>query len=95
MTAYFVVNCTVTDADRLNEYLAAAMATVGLVPLKIIAMDNESETVEGTPAGSRTVIVEFESKEDFRKWYESPEYQAAIGHRFAATEGFGVLVNGA
>ena len=94
MASYFIVNCTINNMDILNEYMAAAGASLGVVPLKLLAMDNESETIEGTPAGSRTVVLEFESKSDFQKWYDSPEYQAAIGKRFAATEGFGVLVQG-
>jgi uncharacterized protein (DUF1330 family) len=94
MSAYFVVNATVKDMDLLNEYIQGAAASGGIVPLKLLAMDNDAETVEGTPAGSRVVLLEFASKEDFRKWYDSPEYQSVVGKRFAATEGFAVLVNG-
>ncbi len=94
MANYFVVNCTIKDMNILTEYMAGAGASLGVVPLKLLAMDNECETIEGTPAGSRTVILEFASKDDFRKWYDSPEYQAAIGKRFEATEGFGILVAG-
>ncbi len=95
MSAYFVVNCAITDQTLLDEYIAGAGASLGVVPLELGAMDNESEVIEGTPAGSRTVILKFASKDDFRTWYNSPEYQAVIGKRFAATEGFGILVNGA
>lgn len=95
MSAYFIVNCSIKNLDLLNEYVAGAGASLGVVPLKLLAMDNDSETVEGTPAGSRTVMLEFESKEDFRKWYDSPEYQAVVGKRLEATDGFAVLVNGA
>lgn len=94
MSTYFVVNCTLTDAEKLGQYLEAAAASSGLVPMKALAMDNECEVVEGTPAGTRTVILEFENADDFRTWYDSPEYQAAIGKRFEATEGFAVLVKG-
>lgn len=95
MSAYFIVNCTIKNLDLLNEYIAGAGASLGVVPLKLLAMDNESETVEGTAAGSRTVLLEFESKEAFRTWYDSPEYQAVVGKRLEATEGFAVVVNGA
>ena len=95
MAAYFVVNCTVKDAEKLNQYVAGAGASLGVVPLKLLAMDNECDTVEGNPAGPRTVILEFASKDDFNTWYNSPEYQAVVGQRLEATEGFAVLVNGA
>lgn len=94
MSAYFVVNCAIKDAALLNEYVAAAGKAGSPVPLKVLAMDNESETVEGTPAGSRTVLLEFASKDDFRAWYNAPGYQAIVGKRFDSTEGFGVVVNG-
>jgi uncharacterized protein (DUF1330 family) len=94
MSTYFVVNSTVTDHDLLNEYVQGTGATLGLVPIKVLAADNESATIEGTPAGSRTVILEFESDADFHTWYDSPEYQAVVGKRFAATDGFGVLAQG-
>ncbi|MDH4148518.1 MAG: DUF1330 domain-containing protein [Acidimicrobiia bacterium] len=95
MAAYFIVNCTITDQAKLDAYIAGAGASLGVVPLKLLAMDNASEAVEGTPAGSRTVVLEFDNKDDFRTWYNSAEYQGVIGMRFEATEGFGVLVNGA
>lgn len=95
MSAYFIVNCTIKNLGLLNEYIAGAGASLGVVPVKLLAMDNESETVEGTPAGSRTVLLEFETKEDFRTWYNSPEYQAVVGQRLDATDGFAVVVNGA
>jgi len=94
MSAYFLVNCTVTDAALLKEYVAGAGAAMGTVPLKLLAMDNGAETVEGTPAGSRVVLLEFASKDDFRTWYDSPEYQAVLGKRLEATEGFGIVFNG-
>jgi uncharacterized protein (DUF1330 family) len=78
----------------LGEYMQAAGSSVGLVPLKVLAMDDACTTIEGTPAGSRTVLLEFEDEADFRTWYDSPEYQAAVGKRLAATEGFAVLAKG-
>ncbi len=94
MSAYFVVNCAIKDMPILNDYMQSVGPSLGVVPIKVLAADNESETVEGTPAGSRTVLLEFASKDDFHTWYNSPEYQGVIAKRFAATEGFGVLVNG-
>jgi uncharacterized protein (DUF1330 family) len=94
MATYLVVNATIDDHDLLDEYIRAAGATVGIVPLKVLAVDNESKTIEGAPAGSRTVIMQFDTEEDFHTWYDSPEYQAIIGKRHAATSGFSVLVRG-
>jgi uncharacterized protein (DUF1330 family) len=94
MSTYLVVNSTIDDPELLNEYVQAAGATLGIVPLKVLAVDTDCTTIEGEPSGPRTVILEFESEDDFRTWYESPEYQAIIGMRHAATKGFAVLVKG-
>jgi uncharacterized protein (DUF1330 family) len=94
MSVYFVVNSTIDDPALLDEYVQAAGSTLAIVPLKLVALDTECKTIEGAPAGSRTVILEFESEDDFRKWYDSAEYQAIVGKRHAATTGFGILAKG-
>ena len=94
MSTYLVVNSTIDDPELLAEYVQAAGATLGIVPIKVLAVDAESTTIEGTPPGPRTVILEFDNADDFHTWYRSPEYQAIVGKRHAATTGFGVLVEG-
>ncbi len=41
----------------------------------------------------RTVVIKFASREDAKRWYNSPEYQAALPLRLEATEGTAVLVD--
>jgi uncharacterized protein (DUF1330 family) len=93
MPSYLVVNSTIDDPQLLDEYVKAAGATLDIVPVKVLAVDTESKTIEGEPAGARTVILEFANEEDFHTWYDAPEYQAIVGMRHAATTGFAVLVN--
>jgi uncharacterized protein (DUF1330 family) len=92
MSVYMVVNSSIDNPELLDEYVRSAGASPATVPLKLIAIDAESKTIEGEPPGPRTVILEFESEEDFHTWYDSPEYQAIVGKRHAATTGFAVLV---
>jgi uncharacterized protein (DUF1330 family) len=94
MSVYFVVNSTIDDPALLEDYVQSAGPTIGLVPIKLVALDTETKPVEGEAAGCSTVILEFESEDDFHTWYDSPEYQAIIGKRHAATTGFAVLVKG-
>jgi uncharacterized protein (DUF1330 family) len=94
MPTYLVVNSTIDDPALLDEYMQAAGSMPRLVPVKPLAIDGASRTIEGEPAGPRTVILEFESEADFETWYHSPEYQEIVGKRLAATSGFAVLVNG-
>ena len=94
MAVYFVTNSTIDDPGLLDEYLLGAGAARGDVPMKVLAIDTESKTIEGQPAGPRTVILEFASEDDFHSWYDAPAYQAVVPKRLAATTGFGVLVKG-
>lgn len=93
MSVYFIVNSTITDPGGLDEYVAAAGTTLAGHDMALRVVTNDAETVEGQPAGSRVVIIEFPDRDAFRAWYDSPAYQAIIGMRLASTDGFAVLVD--
>jgi uncharacterized protein (DUF1330 family) len=94
MTVYFVVNATVVDQDKLNEYNATVGPTLAGIDVKILAVTSDATAIEGTPKGPRMVILEFPDEAEFRKWYDRPEYQTPLGLRLAATDGFAVLAQG-
>jgi len=91
MAAYFIAQYVVKDPKLYREYQAGAGPTIQKAGGEVVAFDAATETVEGTPAGSYTVIVKFESTEAAKAWYRSPEYQAVVGKRLAATQGFAVI----
>lgn len=45
---------------------------------KVLVVDEDVTVLEGEWHGTRTVIVEYESVDAARAWYESPEYAAAL-----------------
>ena len=91
MAAYFIAQYVVNDPKLYREYQAAAAPTIHARGGEIVAFDVAAQTIEGTPPGPQTVIVKFESAEAAKAWYQSPEYQAAVGKRLAATNGFAVI----
>jgi uncharacterized protein (DUF1330 family) len=91
MAAYFIAQYVVNDPKLYREYQAAAAPTIQASGGEVVTFDVAAETIEGTPPGPHTVIVRFESTKAAKAWYESPEYQAALGKRLAATEGFAVI----
>jgi uncharacterized protein (DUF1330 family) len=93
MPAYIVVNATITDQALLDEYVAAAGATLGNHQIKVHVANNESTILEGE-AGERIVVLEFPSRDAAMAWYQSPEYQAIIDKRLNSTKGFLALVDG-
>ena len=54
-------------------------------------MDQNVEFIEGQTEDNRMVILKFKSREEARKWYDSPEYQAIIGLRLNSVDGRAVL----
>jgi uncharacterized protein (DUF1330 family) len=91
MAAYFIAQYVVNDPKLYREYQAAAAPTIQAGGGEVVAFDVAAETIDGTPPGPHTVIVKFESTEAAKAWYESPGYQAAVGKRLAATQGFSVI----
>lgn len=91
---YLIAHVTVTDPATYSEYAhAAGKAMQGFNP-KIIAWSGQYENLEGE-CYERHVVFEFASFAEARRFYESPEYQAARLIRAGAATGTFVLVEGA
>lgn len=60
----------------------------------MIVSDMHPSTLEGRWHGSKTVILEFDSVEAARSWYDSPQYQAIVGLRHASTQSNAVILHG-
>jgi uncharacterized protein (DUF1330 family) len=91
MAAYFIAQYVVNDPKLYREYQASAGATFQAFGGEVVAFDVAAETIEGTPPGPQTVILKFESTDKAKAWYNSPDYQAVVGKRLAATKGFSII----
>jgi uncharacterized protein (DUF1330 family) len=94
MAVYFIAHFVVKDPALFVEYQKVAGATLAPFNVKPISIDAASETLEGTPPGPVTVVIEFESREKLKEWYTSPAYEAVRSKRLDATEGFTVISEG-
>lgn len=94
MAAYIVVHNRVDDADKMQEYIPKALATMASYKPEMLILDEQAQVLEGTPPFPRTVVIKFGSRDDALAWYNSPAYQEVRPLRLAATEGFCVLVDG-
>lgn len=94
-SAFAIFQVTVTDRDLYREYETAGHPEIldGFSG-RIVAIDEDIDVVEGAWNFTRTVIVEFPSKEQARAWYNSDSYQAVVGLRHRASEGNLVIVGG-
>lgn len=93
MPVYFIARGTIVDQAKHDAYVAAALPTLEGT-CKILAVDFATEAIEGELSNARTVMLEFESKEAFRAWYDSPEYQKILPMRLESVQGTAVLVEG-
>lgn len=86
MAAYAVASYTVTNPEAYQSYGSAVAPILAAHQVEIVAFDNHSDTVEGSP-GQTTVIMRFASKEAARAFYESEEYKAIAHFRTDNSEG--------
>lgn len=81
MPAYVIVDADVHDMDAYQAYLAASPGAIAAGGGRFIARGGETVTLEGAWHPRRVVVLEFESLEAARRWYDSEQYQAAKGLR--------------
>jgi uncharacterized protein (DUF1330 family) len=94
MTTYLIAQIDIHDRDRYAEYEAGFFEIFSQYGGKMLSVEEDTETLEGEWPFSRTVLIEFPSKEIASAWYESDEYQALAQHRFAASTANAVLIEG-
>ena len=91
--AYLIARVTVTDPEAYAEYAKGASEAIRRYNGRPRARGGAYEAREG-PARPRNVVIEFESLDQARRYYHSPEYQAARTKRDGACEGEFVIVEG-
>jgi len=88
MPAYVIGCVTVEDAEGLKEYAQQVPGVIERYGGRYLARGQAAEVFEGAWAEKRLAVLEFESVEAAKRWYESAEYQdvAAIRQRCASTD---------
>ncbi len=95
MPAYVVALITaITDMDTYKTYVTQVEATLAPFGGRFIARVPGPHALEGGPAPSRAVILEFPSEEAAREWHASPPYQPVMRLRQSASSGTLLLLPG-
>ena len=89
---YVILTEEIKDPEGMKAYGRAAGAAMGNIT--ILAVDAKPQVLEGTWHGQQTVVLEFDSVEDARAWYDSEAYTKARELRQAAAETNAVIVAG-
>ena len=94
MPAYFVAEVEVTNVQGYEPYRGLAGASITQYGGRFVARGGKTELIEGGPEPRRVVIIEFADADAARRWYNSPEYQAALPIRLANSRGRAFIVEG-
>jgi uncharacterized protein (DUF1330 family) len=94
MAAYVITYLEVTDPHAFQAYRQAAGPTFAPYGGKPIVVDGAFEVLEGMVQPRSVVVVEFESMEQARRWYASPEYAKTIPMRQQSANASLILVEG-
>jgi uncharacterized protein (DUF1330 family) len=92
--AYILVQVEVTNPQQYGEYTKLSPAIIEKFGGHFLARGGRVATLEGPPARSRVVVIEFPSFERAKQFYDSPEYVAARKVRAGAADAQFVLVEG-
>lgn len=94
MAAYVIVYLEVTDPEAFAIYQKASFPTIGPYGGRPLVAGGALEAVEGMMHPKSVVIVEFDTLEQARKWYASPEYARTIPMRQRSANTNLVIVEG-
>lgn len=94
MSHYFIANIKINNEDEYKKYLNEADEVFSKYNGKYLAVDNKPIILEGNWKYSRTVLIKFNTLEDFNNWYHSEDYQKILKHRLAAAECDTILIEG-
>lgn len=89
---YVILTEEIKDPAGMAEYGKLAMQAMD--GATIVAVDQKPQVIEGSWHGSQTVVLEFESVEAARAWYESDAYQRAAKVRQAAADCNAAIISG-
>jgi len=83
---YLVATVSVTDWDKyMSDYASIAIPAIVGAGGEVLVGAQEVSVVEGSYDHNWTVVVKFPSADAANGFYRSPEYQAVIPARHAAT----------
>ena len=96
MAAYLIVirEGPVRDQEAYNTYVQMNQENPPKAVIKPLVAYGAVNGLEGE-APDGVVMLEFDSVEEARSWYESPEYQAALPYRIKCGDWRAFIVEGA
>lgn len=94
MAAYIIAEVLVTDAERYEEYRRQVEGTIAQYGGRYKVRGGKAEALEGDAPRGRLVVIEFDTYEQAKAWYDSDEYAGPKALRHATSNGRVIVVDG-
>mgnify|MGYP000383059140 FL=1 len=94
MSVYIIARFKIHDRSEYDKYSAGFSEVFKKFDGKMLSIDEDPYVLAGVWDDTRSVIIEFPSKESALAWVNSDGYQAIAKHRNAGSTANSVLVEG-
>lgn len=94
MVHYFVAQIKIHDQVEYLKYLEHVDEVFSKFNGEYLAVDESPTLLEGNWCYTKSVLVKFNSKQEFEDWYYSDDYQMILKHRLNAAKCDTILVKG-
>jgi uncharacterized protein (DUF1330 family) len=92
MTVYILSRLTITDRTEYDKYESQFEEIFLNFDGKLLSVDEEPLVIAGEWEATRSVLIEFPSKESAFAWMQSDDYQAISKHRNAGSTLSSIMV---
>lgn len=94
MSVYVIATITISDPEEYKHYIKGFRALFGNYKGEVLVVEEAPQILEGEWPFTRTAVIRFEDEAEARRWYDSPEYQAAAMFRFQSAKTNLILAKG-
>ena len=94
MSVYIIARFKIHNRSEYDRYSAGFAEVFQRFDGKMLSVDEDPMVLAGVWDDTRSVIIEFPSKESALAWLNSDDYQAIAKHRNAGSTANSVLVEG-
>jgi uncharacterized protein (DUF1330 family) len=94
MIHYFVAQIKINNPHEYEKYLDKFDDIFSKYKGEYLAIDESPTVLEGSWDYTKSVLVKFDSKQDFEDWYFSDEYQMILKYRLNSSKCDTILLEG-
>ena len=94
MSVYVIATITISDPEEYKNYIKGFRALFGNYKGEVLVVEEAPQVLEGEWPFTRTAVIRFDDEAEAKRWYDSPEYQAAAMFRFRSAKTNLILAKG-